>query len=64
MWQSRLVFIGMTLSEVRYEMRDKKEVEIRVIREDEKRQVLTQDYNPFRINLELENGQVANVTWG
>lgn len=56
--------IGQTLEEARSSLSAQKELKYRIVKTDGKGMIITCDFNPDRLNLEVENGIITNVYEG
>jgi hypothetical protein len=55
--------VGMGKKDAEYLCR-KTMTPFRIVREDSKGYMITDDYRPNRINIEIDKGKVTKTTWG
>ncbi len=56
-------FVGLDFEEVKLKLFER-EINYRIVRRDGKPYIVTCDYNPERVNIELENNIVINIYTG
>lgn len=55
--------VGLTTKEAEHMCRTTM-TPLRIVREDHKSYMITDDFRPDRINIEIDKGKVTKVTWG